>query len=93
MTGYSTFFGVKEDKALKYLDQIPAWKKFGAITKVNLYYSYTYACIQGVKVTYGYDARNAQLLGGEEGLASTHLSLAPYENVNRVEIKQAGPNK
>lgn len=93
MTGYSTFFGVKEDKPLKYIDQIPAWKKFGPLTKVNLYYSYTYSCIQGIKTTYGYDAHNAQLLGGEAGLTSTHLVLAPYENINRVEIKTAGQNR
>lgn len=37
VTGYSPFLGVKgEDKPLKYVDQVPAWKKYGAITKVGL---------------------------------------------------------
>jgi hypothetical protein len=93
VTGYTTFFGIKEDKPLKYNDHLPAWKKFGSITKVNLYYSYNYGCVQGVKVTYGYDARNAQLIGVEKGLKEVSLNLRPYENIVKAEVKQGGKKR
>ena len=93
MTGYTTFFGNKAEKPLKYNDHIPAWKKFGSITKVNLFYSPAANCVQGIKVTYGYDSRNAQLIGVEKGLKEAHLNLRPYENINKVEVKQGGPRR
>jgi hypothetical protein len=68
-------------------------KRFGSITKVNLYYSYNYGCVQGVKFTYGYDARNAQRLGVEKGLTEADLELAPYEDVVKVELKEDADTK
>lgn len=44
-------------------------------------------------MTYGYDAKNAQLAGVEKNLAETHLSLVPYEGINKVEIKEGNANK
>lgn len=61
--------------------------------QVNLYYSYNYGCIQGVKVTYGFDARDAQMLGVQQGLTESHMTLAPYESITRVEVKQQAANK
>lgn len=43
-------------------------------------------------MTYGYDSANAQLLGNEKGLTGKHIILAPYEHINKVEVK-AQPNK
>jgi hypothetical protein len=89
ITGASSFFGPKEPKeTATYIDHVVAWKKFGPITKVNLYYSYNYGCVQGIKLTYGYDSRNAQLIGVEKGLTTVDLSLAPYENIQSVEVKE-----
>jgi hypothetical protein len=50
VTGSSSFFGIQQEKPLTYIDQTAAWKKFGPITKINLYYSYNHGCVQGVKV-------------------------------------------
>ena len=44
-------------------------------------------------MTYGYDARNAQMLGIEKGLTEKHIILVPHENVVRVEIKQNPTSK
>lgn len=66
---------------------------FSSRLQINLYFSWTHNCLQGFKVTYGYDARNAQLLGVEKGLTEKSITLAPYENINKVEIKQGNANK
>ncbi|GBF99438.1 hypothetical protein Rsub_11924 [Raphidocelis subcapitata] len=93
VTGYTGFYGVTEEKPLKYHDHVIAWKKFGPLTKINLFYSFNYGCIQGIKMTYGYDARNAQMVGVEKNLQTADITLAAYENINKVEIKQAASNK
>ncbi|KAI8463025.1 MAG: hypothetical protein J3K34DRAFT_445591 [Monoraphidium minutum] len=93
VTGSTVFYGIKQDKPLKYMDMTQAWKKFGPLTKINLYYSYNYGCLQGAKMTYGYDARNAQMLGIQKNLAEVDLALAPYEGVTKVELREAAGSK
>jgi len=67
-----------------------AWRQFGAITKINLYYSWTYGCLQGIKATYGYKAGNAQMIGHQKRLYTSHLKLGGWENINRVDVRQVG---
>jgi hypothetical protein len=93
VTGYTGFYGINEEKPLKFHDQVVAWKKFGPLTKVNLFYSFNYGCIQGIKLTYGYDSHNAQMIGVETNLQTADITLAAYENINKVEIKQSSGNK
>lgn len=93
VTGSSAFFGITEDKPLTYIDHTTAWKKFGPITKVNLYYSHNYGCLQGIKVTYGYDAHSAQLIGIQKGLSEADLHLGAYEGITKVEIREAASSK
>jgi hypothetical protein len=45
------------------------------------------------QVTYGYDARNAQLIGVQKGLAEADISLAAYEGITKVELKESKTNK
>lgn len=45
------------------------------------------------QVTYGYDARNAQLIGVEKGLKEADIALSPYEGVVKVDLKEATANK
>lgn len=50
------------------VDHTQDWKDFGAITKLNLFYSWNYGCLQGIKATYGYKAGNARIIGHEKNL-------------------------
>jgi hypothetical protein len=90
VTGYSPFFGVKgESKPMTYHDHTAQWKKFGQITKINLYYSWNFRCVQGIKVTYGYDARNALKIGiDKSSLTTADIKLADYEWVTKVDVRQ-----
>lgn len=90
VTGYSPFFGVKgENKPMTYHDHTSQWKKYGQITKINLYYSWNFKCVQGVKVTYGYDAKNAMKIGiDKSSLTTADIKLADYEWVTKVDVRQ-----
>jgi len=51
ITGSSKVFGiVGESKPMASIDQTDNWKSKGPIKKINLYYSWNYGCLQGVKV-------------------------------------------
>lgn len=50
------------------VDQTDDWKENGAITKLDLYYSWNHGCLQGVKATYGNKASNAKIIGHEKNL-------------------------
>jgi len=94
VTGYSPFFGAKpEDRALKYVDQVPAWKKFGPVSKLNLYYSWKLGCLLGLKVTYGDGGRSAQLVGVQSYLTEKDIRLGPLEVITKVEVKEAAANR
>lgn len=91
VTGYSGTFGKRAAAgAERFNNQTAQWRAKGAITKLNAYYSFTHKCIQGVKVTYGYNAQDAKLLGQESGLAAQDLKLEAGEHFVKAQIK-AGP--
>jgi hypothetical protein len=91
--GSSKVFGiVGESKPMASVDQTENWKAHGAVTKINLYYSWNFGCLQGIKMQYGYKAKDAVIIGHQKNLYTQHIELADYENVVRVDIKQQ-PNK
>lgn len=89
VTGYSPMFGIKgETKPLRYEDHTEQWQKFGQITKINLYYSWNFRCLQGFKATYGWDAKNALLIGHEvKGLTTNDMKLSANEHVTKVDVR------
>ncbi|GBF88056.1 hypothetical protein Rsub_00768 [Raphidocelis subcapitata] len=90
VTGYSGTFGKRASSMERFTNQTAQWRSKGAITKVDAYYSHTNKCIAGMKMTYGWDATNARLLGQDANLFSTEIKLIPGEYVNKVQIKAEG---
>ena len=89
IVGYSPWYGVQgESKPMRVQNHTLEWRQFGAITKINMYYSWNFNCLQGIKVTYGYKAGNARMIGHQKKLYTTHLKLAAWENINRVDLRQ-----
>jgi hypothetical protein len=89
VVGFSPWFGVQgESKPLRLQNHTLEWQLYGPITKVNMYYSWNFGCLQGVKATYGYKARNARIIGHEKKLYSEHIKLGGFENINRVDVRQ-----
>jgi hypothetical protein len=43
--------------------------------------------VLGVKAQYGYDARDARLIGQEQGLVASELVLDEGEHISKVQIK------
>eukprot|EP00879_Flechtneria_rotunda_P027008 GHRR01028865.1.p1 GENE.GHRR01028865.1~~GHRR01028865.1.p1 ORF type:complete len:185 (+),score=46.07 GHRR01028865.1:185-739(+) len=71
--------------------QETAWRQFGDITKINLYYNPVEQCLKGIKPTYGSNAANAQILGTEtEGTTiytTADLTLQAGEVFIKAEYK------
>lgn len=84
-------YGVpRGSKALTCPDHTSAFKTYGAITKINMYFSWTHKCIQGFKATYGYDARNAQLIGTDQaGLTTVDIKMSKDEYITKVDVKES----
>jgi hypothetical protein len=54
--------------------------------KLNIFYAD--GCVTGLKVQYGYNAADAQMLGMEKkGGSSKHLSLSDSEYITGVEVR------
>ncbi len=88
ITGYSGTFGKRAPGHLdRFTNQTAQWRTKGPVTKVVGYYSSAAKCIQGLKVSYGYGAADARLLGQEAGLSLYTLILGADEKVNKVQIK------
>lgn len=66
------------------------WRLYGRPSKINLYYSWNYGCLQGIKVMYGTKASDARRIGIEKRLYSQHLLLSGKEVIVRVDVKQVG---
>jgi hypothetical protein len=91
VSGETPLFGTSLKKASdKWVDQVAKWKATGDLTKLQLFYSYSYGCVFGVKPTYGYDSKDAALLGVEKNLQGTHLSLGAGESFVEAEYKAGG---
>jgi hypothetical protein len=53
VVGESNTLGVVgENKPMQQVDHTEQWRQYGQITKINLYYSWNYGCLQGIKVRY-----------------------------------------
>lgn len=51
VVGESNTLGVVgENKPMQQVDHTEQWRQYGQITKLNLYYSWNYGCLQGIKV-------------------------------------------
>jgi hypothetical protein len=85
VSGYSGFFGAAAKKPTdRYHNQVPRWEASGDIRKVQLFYSYNWGCIFGVRTTYGSES---VLMGMETNLASSNLTLAPGEYITQAQYK------
>ncbi len=73
----------------KAVDQTSNRLTNNVITKVNLYYSASNKCVKGVKPQYGWDAKNAALIGSSDksyNVAESDIKLAAGENIVKVDI-------
>jgi hypothetical protein len=61
--------------------------RVGMITKVNIYLDN--GCIVGVKPTYGFDARNARLIGKQAG-TEKDIRLRKGEMITKMEVSANG---
>jgi hypothetical protein len=51
VVGESNTLGiVGEQKPMQKVDHTAQWRQYGQITKLNLYYSWNFGCLQGIKV-------------------------------------------
>lgn len=56
---------------------------------MNLYYSPEHGCLKGIKPTYGWDAKNANLIGSSHNSYKPNevdIKLATGEFINKVDI-------
>ncbi|KAF8060332.1 Prx [Scenedesmus sp. PABB004] len=85
---------VGETKPMAQVDQTEVWQANGWLTKVELFYSWNFGCLQGIRATYGAgDGGGATaLLGHTKNLYTQDLALTEGEHLIRVDVRQA-PNK
>jgi hypothetical protein len=82
VVGESEPFGTKCGNPFSQRERDTKWH----MKKVNIFY--TDGCITGLKVQYGYNAADAQMLGQEKkGGSSKHLSLSDSEYITGVEVR------
>lgn len=97
VTGFSPLFGSEAvpsgTHGQRYVDMVPAWKKYGAVTSLALFYSHTDGCLVGVRTTYGDDASSTQNLGATDGVPVAQLEMGPMEGVAKVEAQEGGPKR
>ncbi|KAI8468273.1 MAG: hypothetical protein J3K34DRAFT_14122 [Monoraphidium minutum] len=88
VSGESPLFGTPDVKASDYwVDQTANWQANGDITKLQLFYSYSFGCVFGVKPTYGYKSKDAALFGVENNLHGEHLVLGAGETFVEAQYK------
>ncbi|GBF96522.1 hypothetical protein Rsub_09864 [Raphidocelis subcapitata] len=97
VTGFSPLFGSdappSSADSQRYVDLVPAWKKYGAVSSLALFYSHADGCLVGVRTTYGDDAGSTQQLGATDGVPDTQLEMGPMEGVAKVEAQEGGPKR
>ncbi len=71
------------------VNQTALRQKHNIITKINLYFSSDYKCLKGIKPTYGWDAKNAALIGSESNTfkpSPSDIKLSKGEFITKAEI-------
>ena len=79
-------FGRPQNDKDVLIDHTSLFRKNGDITKLSLHYNPLTACVNGLKVTYGHDPANTQLIGVAGSEVATY-TVNNEEHIIQVQYK------